>query len=53
MYAILTAVAGALLRCLTLAVLVPRRVRRLALHPATTARIAYMDTSLLQEQCLK
>jgi len=54
---ILTAVAGALLRCLTLAVLVPRRARRLALHPATTARIAQLiparrlSALLLQNAC--
>ena len=39
---ILTAVAGALRRCPTLAVLVPRRVGRLALHPATTIIIAQL-----------
>ena len=42
MYAILAAVAGALLRCLTLAVLVPRRVGRLALHPATAPIISQL-----------
>src|SRR4051794_18363520 len=36
---ILLAVAGALLRCVLLAVLALRRVTRLALHPATTARM--------------
>ncbi len=36
---ILLAVAGALLRCRALAVLVPRRTRRLALHPATAAKL--------------
>ena len=39
---ILTAVAGALRRCLPLAVLVPRRDRRLAPHPATTAILAQL-----------
>ena len=39
---ILTTVAGALRRCLPLAVLVPRRDRRLELHPATTAIIAQL-----------
>jgi len=35
----LLAVAGALLRCVPLAVLALRRVTRLASHPATTAKL--------------